>query len=148
MTELSKQLKNRLEALSDDALFEMIEKKSGEYTPDALAMINAEVAKRGGVDALKESVERAEKAQPANEDISTLKKFFFVTIIAACGLFIFALNGSYWFYWICLFAMIASMFAVLFRPKYNPEDEIKELLGKVPADPDVKTAGFDGGEMH
>ncbi len=86
--------------------------------------------RRGGLEALKERVSHAENSGDSKEDLARLKRFFIVAVIAACGLFIFALNGSSWFYWICLFALVAALFGVLFNPRPNPEDEIKELLEK------------------
>jgi len=128
--EIQQQLKERLRLLTDNALLDMVEGQSTEYTAEARAMIDEEIAKRGGIEVVKEKAKQSEKPLQSKDDLDRLKKFFFVTVIAACGLFIFAVKGSYWFYWLCLFAMIAGLLAVLFKPKYNPEDEIKELLSK------------------
>lgn len=128
------QLKEKLAFLSDAALLEMAESKSGEYTSDAFNLINNEVVRRGGLESLKTRALHAEKPQPNPGELTRVKRLFAVTVIAACGLFIFAVNGSSWFYWICLFALMGTWFAVLFRPRHNPEEEIKELLSKAHGD--------------
>ena len=116
--------------MRDDALLRISESGPSEYTAEARALIEAEVGKRGGPEALKEQVSHAGETGKSREELARLRRFFVANVMGACGLFIFALNGSSWFYWICLFALIAVMFAVLFNPPANPEDEIKELLEK------------------
>ena len=124
------QLKEKLSLVRDEVLLRIAEGTQSEYTPEARTIIEAEVSKRGGVEALKERVDQSEKPEQSNEDLVRRRKFFIVAMIAACGLFIFVLNGSSWFYWVCLFALVAALFAVLFNPPVNPEEEIKEMLQK------------------
>ena len=123
-------LNERLALISDAALLEMVGKGSDEYTREARAMIDAEVSRRGGIDALKEKTKGAETSQPAGEDRTTVRRVFLVAVFAACALVIYLLDGSFWFYWVCLFALIASWFGVLFLPRHNPEDELNEMLSK------------------
>ncbi len=135
------QLRQKLALLRDDALLRISESTQSEYTPEARTIIDAEVSLRGGLEALKERVSLAEKTGQSKEELARLRRFFIVAIIAACALFIFALNGSSWFYWICLFALIAALFGVLLSPRPNPEDEIEELLEKAKSEGGTSSAG-------
>jgi hypothetical protein len=130
MPELDPHFVERLASLTDDALLAIARTAHDQFTPEALAFVNEEVLRRGGLDALSERVSAAEKQNAPNDETVRLKRFLLVAVIAACGLFILALNGSSWFYWICLFALIAALFAVLFNPPVNPEIEVKDLLLK------------------
>jgi hypothetical protein len=129
-------LREQLALMSDEALLERVENRSQEFTPEAQQLINTEVANRGGLEAVRRKVEESrasQKLQPF-ENLAILKRLYPVVVLITYGLFMYAINASLWFYWLCLFALIASLFAVLFRPPFNPEDEIKELTSRAAGD--------------
>ena len=123
-------LTERLALISDQALLEMVEKKPDVYTREAGEMIEAEVSRRGGMEALKERVKTAQKVSPSGDEQLVRWRVFLVAVFTGCGLLIYLLHGSYWFYWVCLFALIAAWFGVLFLPRHSPDDELKEMLTK------------------
>jgi hypothetical protein len=142
MSDADQQLRDRLPYLSDEEILAMVQTRPEEYTPEALAVINEEVVKRGGLQSLKEKAGKSRsedqttqggtstlppELQDSNEIAAKLRRLYPLYVAAAYGLFMYAINGSLWFYWLLLFALIAAFFAVLFRPPFNPQDEIKEL---------------------
>jgi hypothetical protein len=136
MPNIDYDLRDRLAILTDQALLEIVESKSEQFTPEALETIHIEVANRGGLEALKLKVEESRARQnisPGEKHI-ILKRSYPVIVLVAYGLFMYAINASLWFYWLCLFALIAALFAVLFKPPFNPEDEIKELSARIADD--------------
>ena len=136
--------------MSDESLLGRVEKNEGDFTLEAWLIIDAEVMKRGGLDALKQKV--AESGSPpvavSTESPSFLRRFYPLAVLVAYGSFMYAIDASLWFYWLCLFALIASLFALLFRPPLNPEDEIAELASGGPgvagSDPPLAEPETDG----
>ena len=147
MTEIEEKLGERLALMTDEALLGMIENKSEDFTPEALAIINAEVAHRGSLEALRSKVEESRKQQtlPQVGSLVLLKRFYPVLVLISYGLFMYSIHASLWFYWLCLFALIASLFAVLFKPPFNPADEIRELNAAVEGDPGSPPAIVESG---
>ncbi len=139
MSGIDETLKARLAILSDEVLLQIVEKKSDEYTPEAMAFVTEEVTHRGGLEDLRKKVEHAkepgtpgsEKKPLSKEALALMKRSYIVLVIVCYGLFMYVINASLWFYWILLFALIASLFAVLFRPRFDPEQEIKELVARM-----------------
>ncbi len=132
--------------MRDDALLRISDSPETEYTPEARRIIEAEINMRGGLEALRERVNHAEQPDQSIEELARVRRFLIITVIAGCGLTIFAFNGSSWFYWICLFALIAALFTVLFNPPANPEDEIKELLEKAKSEDPSTTPESENNE--
>ncbi len=151
MTGNDQHLRDQLKLMSDEALLRKVESGSEEFTAEAFELINAEVTNRGGRENLKLAVEetRARQKLLPRQDLALLKRFYPVVVLVAYGFFMYAINASLWFYWLCLFTLVASLFAVLFRPPFNPEDEIKELTDGMGPDqgspPAVANAGDEGG---
>ncbi len=141
MTDQDERLNNRLALLTDESLVEMAERKSNEYTPEALRSINEEVARRGGLEYLKKKVQAAQEqgVRPADvsEDsarrLAMIKRWYPFLVVLAYTFFMYAIKASLWLYWLMLFALIAWLLAVLFKPPYKPQDEIRELLEKAAA---------------
>ncbi len=122
--------------MSDESLLERADRKAEEVTPEASAMIESEVAGRGGLELLRQRVEDSgtRPHQTTAENLRFVKRLYPVVVLLAYGFYMYAIRASLWFYWLCLFALVASLFVVLFRPPFNPEDEIKELVSGMPAD--------------
>ncbi len=146
----TEQLKKQLALMTDEALLARVENKSEEFTPEALSIIDAEIARRGGLEALKRKVEesRHSRGSAPDESLRLLKRAYPAIVLIAYGAFMYAIRASLWFYWLCLFLLVASLFALLFKPPFNPEDEIKELsagtAGGAGSTPPIPEPGDEG----
>jgi hypothetical protein len=136
-------LKARIAAMSDESLLAIIEIRSGEYTSDALAFADEEASRRGGIEFLKQKIQQShlvpsgsgtQTARPSetpdqsSEILARLKKFYWVFILAAYGLFMYVLDGSLWVYWLCVFVMIGFWIRVMIRARTRtPEEEYTEI---------------------
>ena len=145
MVSIDQQLKDRIASLPDEALLRILEGQGELYTPEAIAFANEVIEKRGGIEVLKQKPEHSESTKsgshdqeehPSNESSESeeilvrLKKLYPLFVLAAYGLFMYVINASFWFYWLCLFAFLGSLFAVLFiRREMKSEEEGKEIAG-------------------
>lgn len=147
MVTIDQQLKDQIASLPDKTLLHILEGQSDSYTPEAIAFASEEIAKRGGIEVLKQEVERSESKKsgsdvqaehPSNESpesdeiLVRLKKLYPLLVLVAYGLFMYVINASFWFYWLCLFAFLGALFAVLFVSReITLEEEGKEVSGGV-----------------
>lgn len=152
MLPIDQQLKDRITSLPDEALLRISEGQTELYTPEAIAFADEEIEKRGGIEVLKQKVERPEpmksgshdqeehpsKESPESKEILVkLKILYPLSILAAYGLFMYVFNASFWFYWLCLFAFFGSLFAVLFISReMKSEEENKEIEGEMARESD------------
>jgi hypothetical protein len=129
--------------MSDESLLAIVENKSDEYTPDALALTNEEISRRGGIESLMQRVQQSREEKQdsppqethrpqipdqSNEVVARLKRFYWVPVVVAYGLFLYVIRGSLWLYWLCVFAMIAFWIRVLINArKLTPEEEYAEI---------------------
>jgi hypothetical protein len=136
-------LRARIAAMSDESLLAIIENKSSEYTPDALALVIAEISSRGGIEFLKQKVVQSppfstddrvqeesppEKSDPSDEIQARLKRFYWLFVLVAYGLFMYVVDGSLWVYWLCVFVMIGFWVRVMIRARTRtPEEEYSEI---------------------
>ena len=141
--------------MSDESLLAIVENKPDDYTADALAFVEEAIASRGGVVALKQRVRQshpesseshshelhpARLAAPPNEIVARLKRFYLMIVFAAYDLFMLAMGGSLWFYWLCVFAMIASFIRVLIRARrLTVEEEYEEIAREMAKHPESAT---------
>lgn len=147
MVTIDQQLKDQIASLPDRILLHILEGQSDSYTPEAIASASEEIAKRGGIEVLKQELERSESKKsgsdvqaehPSNESpesdeiLVRLKKMYPLLVLVAYGLFMYVINASFWFYWLCLFAFLGALFAVLFVSReITLEEEGKEVSGVV-----------------
>jgi hypothetical protein len=136
-------LKTRIAAMSDESLLTIIEDKSAEYTSDALAFADEEASRRGGIEFLNQKIQQShpvpsdsgtQTARPSeipdqsSEILARLKKFYWVFVLTAYGLFMYVLDGSLWVYWLCVFVMIGFWIRVMIRARTRtPEEEYAEI---------------------
>ena len=129
-----------------------MEGQSESYTPEAIAFASGEITKRGGIEALKQEVERSESKKSGSQDqeehpsnqspesdeiLVRLKRLYPLLVLVAYGLFMYVINASFWFYWLCLFAFLGALFAVLFIGReITLEEEGKENAGSVAGESD------------
>jgi hypothetical protein len=140
---MDKNLKERLSAMPDETLLSIIENKPDDYTADALAFVKEELSARGGLEVLKQKVQQSrsesqESRHPethppelhaeSNELLDRMKKFYLVLVFVAYVLFLYVIRGSLWFYWFCVFGLIAFFIRVLIRARrLTPEEEYEEI---------------------
>ena len=153
---MSKPLKERLTAMSDEALLTIIENKPDDYTADTLAIVEKEIAARGGLEVLKQNVQHSifepteshhrevnphEPPSQSNELVTRLKKFYLLLVLAAYVLFSLVIHWSLWFYWLCVFAMIAFYIRVLINARrLTPDEEYEEIAREKARHPDAPTS--------
>ncbi len=146
-----------LRAMSDESLLAIVENKSDEYTPDAVALTNEEISRRGGIEVLKQKVLQSPAIPPdtrpqdtrtpeipdqSNEIVARLKRFYWVLVLAGYGLFVYVIRGSLWFYWLCVFVMIAFWIRVLINArKLTVEEEYAEIAKEMAKHADSAAKG-------
>lgn len=133
--------------MSDWSLIAILENASDEYTPEALAIAREEATTRGGIEFLKEKIFRlhpgtidtvrqgkvpTEIPGQSNEILDRLKRFYHVIVLAAYIVFELIIGGSLWFYWLCVFVMIAFWVRVLIRARrLTPEEEYADIAREI-----------------
>jgi hypothetical protein len=137
--------------MPDESLLAILENAPQEYTPEALAFANEEVSRRGGMELLKERVQQIHVAQSdvhtqrelpsvitdsTNEVAARLKKFYWIPVLAAYAFFMYIIRESLWFYWLCVFVMLAFWIRVLINArKLTPEEEYAEIAREMAEHP-------------
>jgi hypothetical protein len=87
-------------------------------------------------DSLPQDTLAPEIPDQSNEIVARLKKFYWVPVLVAYGLFLYVIRGSLWFYWLCVFAMIAFWIRVLINArKLTLEEEYAEIAREMAKHP-------------
>ncbi|HEY6951710.1 MAG TPA: hypothetical protein VI758_04845 [Bacteroidota bacterium] len=149
---MDKDFRARVSAMSDESLLAIVEHKPDDYVSEALLIVNEEVARRGGVEFLKQKVLRSpavsktpsvsgelqpEMRDQSNEIIDRLKKLYPLLVIAAYFVFEYIIGGSLWLYWMCVFAMIGFWIRVMIKARtLTPEEEYKEIAEELAKHPE------------
>jgi hypothetical protein len=154
---MDKNLKERLSAMPDETLLSIMENKPDDYTAGAIALVEEEIFARGGLEVLKRKVRQFRSESPesrhpetqppelhaeSNELLDRLKKFYLVLVFVAYVLFLYVIRGSLWFYWFCVFGLIAFFIRVLIRARrLTPEEEYEEIAKEIAKHPDSAAKG-------
>ena len=147
--------------MPDESLLAVAANTTEEYTPDAVALANEEIVRRGGIEFLNRRVAQhhvipevggSQEVRPpeipdqSDDVFSRLKRFYWVFVCVAYGLFVYVIRGSLWLYWLLVFAMIAFWIGVWIRSRrLTPEEEYAEIAKDLANHPekDNKQVNFE-----